>query len=372
MQFLDFFKKHKTIPLILICISFLFLFLANINGVGFTYDSYDYFNAAKNLREFFFREEILGKIINRPPFYPVLIAPFTIFGEYGLTLLCLLIYSINSYLIFRLTRMLFADNEDMWISRVLILFSVTMHLVHAFLWTEGLIILLVLAQLNILFKMRRGSKEMIFLTLFGLISILTKNGMMLMVPVFASAGVVVSRVKSKWLWSLLYIIVCYGAFEVYRYYFGQSSIGEIAVRTNFFGWNYLNVISIWLMPMKVNTGLRLILTGAFILIACTTYIFRFKKYDTPIHGIVIIFSGYTLLRSYYSHIDFHESERYLSIVYPIFILMIIGLFNHLKKDFGKTGYYFYYVFIFYLLVYTILRAINNDIFWIAQRLFSNT
>lgn len=369
MRHLNFNKKNNSLWIILSLISFILLLFTNVGGVGFTYDSFDYAEAASNLDLFLKGNFINERVIKRPPVYPIIVSLFFWIGDDGLTLLNMILYVANFYLVIKIVDFVIEDEQSKFLAIVCVMFSVTIHLVHAFAWTEGLVVCLMLLQIKLAFDDRLVDFKYLLIITLGVLSVLTKKGAMLLVPgmvlMIYLSGVGVRR----WAYPLLYCILCWGAYQLWDGLINLREPVDIVTAKRFLSLEYLNVLSVWLMPLNVPSLIRNTVAIIILLLLTIFYIKNLVKKNSHLNSLLLIFVSYTLLRSYYSNVYFHEAERYLSLVYPLFIIILFSLLSSLRISSNKILSRLCWIFGLYILCYTIIRAIKNDYQWIIDRLF---
>jgi len=124
------------------------------------------------------------------------------------------------------------------------------------------------------------------------------------------------------------------------------------------------------MPMEVPVSIRIALAAIIVLVLLAIYFKNYHLIGPNYHSLLVVFLSYFLLRSYYSDIYFHEAERYLSIVYPLFILLMVKASSFFKESSNIFLSKAYLISGIYLLTYTIIRAVRNDLIWIIDRVYN--
>ena len=226
MRHLSLNQKINILSLVLIALSLLLVLWVNIGGVGFTYDSFDYYDAAKDLDQFFGGEAINGRIIRRPPFYPLIVSSFLWMNKSGLILLNMILYGINLFLSFKISNRICEDSHLKWVAVLCISFSATLHLIHVFAWTEPLVLCTVLLQLVLLFD-NKTEKNYSLVILLGVISVLTKNGAMLLIPGIALVIFVMGKGSKKWIVPILYLALCWASYDIWNDLIDSPSVSDI-------------------------------------------------------------------------------------------------------------------------------------------------
>jgi hypothetical protein len=143
---------------------------------------------------------------------------------------------------------------------------------------------------------------------------------------------------------------------------GNPSVTSVVSSKRSFTMEYISVISGWFVPLKVIPEVRI--TLAIFIGLVFLGILAKRKIRILNIGFFFLFVTYLVGRSYYSNVDYHESERYLSLVYPFFVIgflvpileWVYSLDNILLKR--MVG-----IFSISLIVYSTFRSIWNDIIW---------
>ncbi|MFY0627650.1 MAG: hypothetical protein JXR07_15240 [Reichenbachiella sp.] len=348
------------------------LVFGNCYGLGFTYDSYDYWNAGNNFLSFLNKEMIGDKIIKRPPFFPFLLAIISPMGFWGAWIFMMLIFIASSFIIVKILETHF-ENELLKIAAfALFIFSIPVHLIHSFLWTEALISILVLGQLSILMRLQAMNFQGFSLvTLLSMIAAMTKNGYMLAVPGIALAILFANRNLKGLRLSVFHAVILFGTHHLVTSVFSGMDTASRALKLRFLDYNYLDVLSGWFFPIMIPFEWRLFGTS-IILLGLIFLLIKNQLFKNLKIGIAwSFFLSYFFLRSYYSHLDYHESERYLSVVFPVFI---IAVFLVVDKSVITLNLHKFRLFKYGLLffgaswiLYSFIRVVNNEILWFSVR-----
>lgn len=325
------------------------LILANSKGIGFTYDSYDYQGASQQI--FYF---LSGKSnIIRPPIFPIVLSIFSVFGIAGYFILSLFCFSISSWIFHALIASTITNYYVKTYIFSLFIFSISLHLTHSFLWTEPLMILWILLFIWILIsKFNYG-----ILLLLAILMVLTKNGSMLLIPFLAAGIWWMNRSWKGFFYSFVMILTCAIVYELWNQHIGRPEMIETVARVRFFSFTYLEVLLGWFVPISFPLWAQIMafsgFTIGFALVA--------TGFDNQTQFFALVFCGYLVLRMYYAHVDYHESERYMSIAYPVLLLVIGKLTDQRKLDFTTLSLYSVW------LLYSIIRVVKNDIIWFIER-----
>ncbi|MCV9388235.1 hypothetical protein [Reichenbachiella ulvae] len=350
------------------------LLYANWYGLGLDLESEDYWAAATHLGDYFQKTPIEGKVINRPPVFPILLAPLSSMGVFGAKALILLLFTLISCLYYLLIKRYIFQPALQLFAFALFSFSIPIHLVHAFVWTESLVMFWVLIQFFLILEGKRKPwMYFLWLLLVGIVAVETKNGYMLMVPGIALAWLYKQRSWVGLIQSGLYGLCMYLSHRFVSSQFVGMDTHEVLAKTTTLNLqaNYIDVLTGWFVPLHIPFALRITL---FVVVGLgLLYLFvRHRVYQNQDWVIAMgVFWSFFLLHSYFSHPDYHESERYLSTVYPIFLWSLIRFL-----DIGmKTDAFIRelkwrnlsFVLLFAWLLYSFVRVLSNDILWHQSR-----
>ena len=165
----------KFIPLLLAAV---FIFFSTPWGLGLFPDSISYATASRRLAE---HGDIMGLPSHWPPLYPALLAVFyTLMGDpvLGSRLLHALLFALNSVLLVLLFRDLEKKSILFSIFPLLIVLQPNFVVVHLYLWSEPMFMVLALTNLLILKQMAAKDvvsfKYFLFLALIAGLAIMTR------------------------------------------------------------------------------------------------------------------------------------------------------------------------------------------------------
>ncbi len=371
MHFLLKTKKYLSSHVFLVAglVSVVMVTLVNFYGPGLTYDSIDYLKASQHPALFLSGQPIEGQVVQRPPVFPVFINLLNKLPLLEYHIINVLLIILNTWVFFRILKPLPLARNTRLLFYVLFCFGMPVHLAHAFLWTESFVMLLILLQVYILIHTRRGIGASLIWIIAGTVAVLTKNGYMLIVPVFMLSRLLITRKFSDYILSALYGLSAYVAFNLWAAIVDKPSGEALAFRTGSMTLEYVNVVTAWFLPMVIPLPWRIIVVGGVATVLLLIFLRR-EYYDfnlTWVFGFlfVLYFAG----RSYYSHVDYQESEQYLSVVYPVFLLFGAGIFDKVRHTITLRGIRVIELLAWGWAVYMVVRVVKNDIFWISDRWF---
>ncbi|WP_420581785.1 hypothetical protein [Reichenbachiella sp.] len=212
-------------------------------------------------------------------------------------------------------------------------------------------------------------QKYLLLLLVGCFGVLTKNGFMLVAPGVALVLLNKERNKKGLLKALGYGLALYLVHFWLTRYFSNSDVHQVLGGSSFrsLGAHYLNVITAWFLPLKLDFHIRLV---AVLGIWAVGFLFgqpiKWNR-DRQLINLLILFFCYVILRSYYSRIDYHESERYLSILFPAFLLFVALFCDRILRNLKAVNLIrlrnLVYASLLFWFIYSAIRTIYNDVLW---------
>lgn len=340
---------------------------------GITYDSNQYLASAKS----FAKNQQLSHVDGTPhidhvPLYPVILS---LLGEHRLQLskylnalslalvLALFIYLGKQTLHTPFVRSLFA---------LTLVCSIPLQLIHHFVWSEPFFVLLLTLSLLFLFKYLQTPCPQYFrmLVVVGFFMCLQRNP-----GIFLVAGIALAL----WLYSKagLWRTVLYGSLSVSGWVIWTVG-GLLIVKSglhpaayNIFGNlfakhnldHYLNVISGWFLPITISLFVR----GTLFLILILFLIIRLIKIKALLTGftkaLIIITIVYIVFLQLTERIDFHETERYAAVIFPLFALWLFHLYEKLLMNFQRKALLGANLVLLLWLGYPAIRTLKNVRLW---------
>lgn len=343
---------------------------ANICGLGFTYDSFDYYAAAQSWKSKNILINHNGSLYNfHAPLFPILISIFTsgntvllmvMNGVVGLTTLILLSISI---------RKLF-ENEFLFILTYMsIVLNVGFFMIHHFLWTEPIFLLLFLLHNYLLCRFLTTFKTRDFLGLIFIafaLGVLKNTGFFI---ILVTAFIILfSQKKTAFKYPINYLIVGSFGFIIWNLsvlYFrdGQS----VYLGSNFLqGFkenlpNYMDVISQWFFPSVFPLFIRLILIAIAAVLLCVLICKKIPRLQARI--FFTQFFGYLVIMVFIIEVDFDEIERLLAIVAPWLLIAIFMTIDINWSNLPMIARKYLSLLLIIWIAYVGIRSVNNVILW---------
>ncbi|MFT4833453.1 MAG: hypothetical protein ACI83W_000056 [Marinoscillum sp.] len=350
----------KSFFILCLCLMTVIHVYTNWCGIGQTFDSYRYISASVNLGKFYFLEPIDGQVIFRPPLYPTILSMLN--GNLiGIRFVHLLVALGGLFLFERIISI--STPNVIFKNFAIFLYATSTPLLinSSFAWTESFVILLSLIQLKLLLsdKPDAWDKSFWWIVILGVAIGLLKRGSVLLIPgVFIILLINNHSIKGL-LRALIYGCSAYLSTLLWDIYQGRASVpgAQIPETTE-----YLNVVSTWLIPMSFNTGLREASISVLLisLIAGYFYLKQFKSVSDSKTQLIflVLFFCYLILRWKFASLDYFESDRYLSVAFPFFLLSLLGLLSWIL-DYSDSGKKIVLAFLILWSSYSGIRYIKN-------------
>jgi len=330
----------------------------------FTFDSYQYWAAAKSF-------SLTGKFLNAqgmplayyPPLFPFVLSFFSSIQYYFICLV--LLFILNAYLMVRIILGLEYSKTVALLAVAFYLTHVNVYLIGSFLWSEMLFLSL-LFLLFILYKKIKTELNFKYLIVFGLVAMLLclqrniglfiligwsfialkdfiryKNGKLLV----AKAVCIIIAITPNCLWNI-YHITTHG--EHYQ-------LTEIPLFTDI----YLNLNLTATYLLKVFAPIDAIHLPAYVLIGLALLLL-IVLYRWGNANINIIITSYIVLLSFTAAEHYGIDERFLAVVIPLVIINMAILVSKLQwrgRELIISG------ILVLLLVYNGYRTAQNVSMW---------
>ena len=362
--------NHHRVLAAMLLVGTALLIVANYCGVGLTYDSHLYTEAAEQIgNEGFLSAE---GFYTKPPFYPLLIYWFGTGAIFTINTVCLLITLALLYC-FGLTLKTTSLRLVFW---ALCLFSTGLYLVHSFAWTEPPFISVLLLSFYLIYQCQKQNKPVLlyvavillfllpFIRFAGIFILMpTLFVLLLWLPIKAKKGVAVLAgvgiiVISYWVWQFEEGIAPHWNM------LNAPSVNAQYARIIHNVTTYLETLSIWVLPALIYRPIRLF-TGSVILVGIFLLAFPWKKQNDIRLYLPFIFLCYYALLNVTFQVEYYSSdpERYLT---PLSYLLLLSFFIWLEQRFKvmtdsiKRGIW---ILLLALLTYNIARTAKNVWFW---------
>ena len=343
-------------------------------GAGFTYDSQDYFAASRSWR---LAKELLNDngslYVFHAPLFPIILSAIgenfsKVYFILNLTICCLSV----SLLCFT-TRSFFHNSILHVVFLASTILSVGFQMIHHFLWTEPLFLLLFVVHNYFLFRYVESgaSKDFWLLIMMGLLMGITKNtgffiilgtGLALLIQdkgkkyksaatygVLASLGFV--------LWNLTVVLFRQGGSMYRDSSFLQGFLANL--------YNYSDVISLWFLPAIIPLGLRL---SILFMIGLLLFYYALKRpIGNQTVSLLLQVATYIMIMIIIIQVDYDEIERLLAVIMPWSVLVILLLLDRISSIWvGKSKTVLLVVLLLFL-SYTSIRSLSNVEMWHHNR-----
>lgn len=318
--------------------------------IGTTYDSQLYLDASDKLVAFGFRQEAFAA---KPPLY-VLILWLLGGNLFFISLLNVACWAMSIILIDRMVVKSGLTGTQEILVAVWIAFSTTLHLVHNFVWTEAIFLVLILGFIHLLFKSQRNYLLLSILAL-GMVS-LKHIGVLFIAGAIFTAFYTrnLSKMDASWIGSAVLFFV--GWQVVSSYLNGDLSRLDHLANLSFLS-NYEKLgmgITPWFIPFEVP-----MLVYLLPLLVLGGLIYTFIHYENlPIKTLAISALFMIIMILTKGDLILDDVERYLFFLEPLMLLF----FYRIASEFSLTGWIINGSVIWWL-AYHVLRTIKNDIWW---------
>ena len=377
-------KFHYSIGLFLLSVLQLW---STWKGMGKTYDSFHYLEAAQSLIQ------TKGAINSQSYMTWALGFPFllTLFNDSILLNLFCLLGSYTFY--FHLSEKLFQSTTTKWWLTLAFAFATPLYLIHHFVWSEAPFVLFLLGCIWSFYFLNETyfSKRYILLfSLFGFLFMSMRNAGLYFITsinigvfLFYILPLVYKKEKKiRFLITNIYtkVLILFSVFSSVSIFFWwlrakPTTAGKFATMYSLAERtfseeiiNYGDILSRWLVPSSIPLTFRLVFFCIFLVsfgIAFFIIFIKYSKENTSKTSQFIFFIAWIV--SFYligmlitrtgMRVDV---ERYLAILYP-FLCIIIGYIVE-KTPIRLT---IKYTIAFLWLIYPLLRTLKNILFWNA-------
>jgi hypothetical protein len=328
------------IELVFIAISVvaLLLIIKCTGGPGLTYDSLGYIEASKSLRTYFFEQNSESHTyLYKPPALPLYLHFFQnkILAAKWLNAIC---YILSLWLCYYIGR--WFKLEPIFLSLYVVLVGISYPWLqnHFFVWAEPLFGMGVLSLVWMLIT----RKSWILITMICILLFFIRKA-----GVFLAVGTIVlclsNREYRKAIWmSVVYTIVFFSWELLNLHYSGISTSENIFLDlVDQSRWYYADVVTAWFMPRNVPIPARVFIL--FICVALALYYFKNKlvqffwwpESKTALIMTVVYFLFFLL---FLGASEYVEAERYLSVVMPLGLLLLISTVNFIYLQLGRRKY----------------------------------
>ncbi len=366
----------KLVYFALLLLCFMLHRYSQNNGIGITYDSLNYLHAAKTWSE---QQKFINqnqtKYIQQPPLFPLILTLFdtkkSIYISYFFTF-CLII-SVSIY--FWWIDFIFTDTFTKIVCALCVSVGTPWYLVHHFLWSEPVFLVLFNVSLVSFYQIianksfQKYHYFLLFLANF-LLCLQRNTGIFF---VFGEVIFVILIHRKKIIAHLFLLFVLFSSSLGWFFwtYFSIETIGSSEKFIGIYmhsGWyeklkgvDFLHQI-FWLWVFPVNIFWLRILMSILVGIFLSIFIIQ-NKIKIPLSLCIMFFLSafYMLILSTFPLV-FSDVERYLSVIFPIFLLFLFYFYEIIIIKYPKIKIL---LMCFFLLLssYQSIRTIKNVIFW---------
>lgn len=355
---------------IIIALSALLLSYSTWCGLGLTYDSYDYLAAAESFKEDF---SLLNKKGSQYTFHAPLFPVFlSLFEGYSRPLFCIVnivICLTTLILLFRISSTYFKNKLLFLIGFTSIGLNVGFQMIHNFLWTDPLFLLLFVFHNYFLLRFLERYKKTDFwlLICFAFLMALTRNaGFFIILP---TSGILLLYAKgSKFKSSLIYTLFSSIGFVLWNISVASSKSGKEMFEGNEFlsgtdlnFINYADIISQWFLPGFIPSAFRIF----FLMALLTLFFFLINKEKLSLHAktFLIQFVVYLILMIIAIKVNKDEIERLLSVIAPWLFMALFMILDLKWENIKQSSRRWILVLLVLWLSYTGFRGVYNSIGW---------
>ncbi len=339
-------------------------------GLGLTYDSFDYLAASESFKENLKLTNRNGSpYIFHAPLFPVLLSFFGAYPNNFFPLFNTVICIVTLLQLFKLLKGYFRNKFLFLIGYASISLSVGFQMIHNFLWTEPIFLLLFVFHNHFLLRFLKSEKRVNYWLLIcmaflmgltkntGFFIILSTSGILLFyskTSIFKSSVIyILSGSIGFVLWNV-FVLIFYNGEQMF-----QNNEFLIGVDVNFI--NYTDTISRWFLPGFIPYLYRML----FLITVIVIYFLMLKKEKVPIQIKIFLiqFLAYLLIMIVVIRVDKDEIERLLSIVGPWLFIALIMTLELRWKNIGFALRRWILVLLTVWVCYIGFRSINNSIGW---------
>jgi len=363
-------EYFKIITLVTIALSCLLVGYSTWCGMGFTFDSYDYFAASRSWRltKDLFNDN--GSIyVFHAPLFPVILSAFSSQYFGGYVLLNLAVCCLSCLILYFSVRKYFEHPVLLQICFASIALSVGFQMIHHFLWTESIFLLLFIIHNFFLIRVleNAGRKDFWVLVFLAFLMGITKNTGFFII--LSTSVVLLWQIRSKALrYTVLYSVLGSLGFALWNlsvliYRQGATIYTESDFIQGFLnnGNNYADVISLWFFPAVIPFAYRLLIIGLIVMMFF--YFNRKGSISKLAKSFLIQFTVYLAIMVIIIEVDKDEIERLLAIIAPWLALSIFMILDLYLVSFSKKIRVSVFILLFLFLSYTFIRSYKNVEMW---------
>ncbi|MFY0608048.1 MAG: hypothetical protein JXR10_15115 [Cyclobacteriaceae bacterium] len=342
--------KDKHAILIIISLASIFIFISNSDGLGLTKDSYYYLSQSQQLSRMGAIEYLMAYGWHQK----LLIFVIYLLGGIKCTWLAIVntvLWLATIWVWLKATRQLW-PTFDWFFFGVMLACSTPMLMGVSFLWTES-IFYLVIGMGYLVWQGDHLSKWVWAIPLIILLVFARKAGMIVILGI-GFYELLLVRMPS-YLKTLMVLVLGILIYIFYGNFGFPNMIGELPDKAYLFqNIQYdAQILGRWMSPwLHLPVGILVLLSFPFI------YFFGLRK---EAFMALIVIMTYIFVRWYYQREFLEEHERYLSVIWPFFWIVVIELLQKAQKfRFYLRAKAFAYALIF---LYQLVRVTKNAILW---------
>ncbi len=355
--------------LILSVISALFIY-ATACGINLTYDSGIYIRWAKtiggNPADYFTPGP---EYFHWPPLFSYIIFLLKIRTGIGYSFMQFIFLVINFLLLILIGNKTLNHVFTKITWTAITCTGVSFLMIHVFLWSEPFFLLILSGLILLMDRYLKKGKPgilLIAILLSNLLCLQRNAGIFILFGIMAAILWYIPGKKGV-LTALIYIFPSMIAFILWNFIInGSGDIFQMSFFSDFLHniINYFNDISAWLVPRLFNHWLRILFLLVILLFIISNRTYS-RHYRDPSGVFIYLIIIYILGISSLGKIDSYESERYLSVIYPGFILLFM---KSISAYWHRIRFSFRIVLAIFLLIwfsYTVSRSLINAGRWHA-------
>ncbi|HAS42140.1 MAG TPA: hypothetical protein DCS93_16810 [Microscillaceae bacterium] len=324
-------RKHWNYYLIIVALGLQLYSTQCLPGI--TYDSKQYLSAADSFAQ---SRQLLNEKgkphLAHTPLYAVTLswlgANRLQWAKY-LNTICL---GITLLLFVYLGNCLLHNAITQWVFSMLLVIATPLQLIHHFVWSEPLFLTFLAVLLVLFYHFLQKPTPQVF---WGMVPVAFLLCMQRNPGIFIIVGVALSFwwfSNVRWwkvaLWGLV-SISGWAVWTVYTYQTNQAEIqpafhnvlGELLLRHNLD--HHLNVLSSWLLPLTISLIIRgvilLLFVGLLIVSAMYGYV-QITQFTKALFTIGVV---YMICLQFTERVDYHETTRYLAVIFPLVLLAMV-------------------------------------------------
>lgn len=364
---------HKSFfEILLVVVSMLFLIFSLWNNIGVTFDSRLYLAGSVYIGNSGFTDIFSQAAFRaKPPLFSTVL--FLLGNDFlAVTVLNIICFAGILILSFRLVDKIIENKFYNRIAKFQVAFSPSFFLVHNFIWTEPLFILLLTMYLLVIFTfLKKGDKShkcLIWLSLLGILLVLHRHvGIIFVIFTGAYLFVFLKGSLRQAVFTAIPILV----FVLWQYLLWEETDSlrrmdhtaglDVFRNTSYF----MQSFSTWffplvpgfksIVPLFIMPSL-LIFIGVVQIAFKTRIDYHFRQY------LFFLMIVYIIIMDLKGELFYSDIERYLSAIYIPFIILFLLSIEKIAKGFPKLLLTTNFILVLWSL-YTFIRSIKNILFW---------